>query len=118
MVYRTKANKLQIHCFYKEWIDSLFSYQKKLHEIISTTKKPEVQLRAISELHSIEVSMFSLWKQLPDVTVVDSPMKEDNSRLPYPALDWPNTRHVLEKLLQQRDPSHQRRNSEVDKSKS
>ena len=61
---------------YKERIDSLFSYQKKLHEIISATKKPEAQIRAISELHSIEMSIFSLWKQLPALDIVD--INKDN----------------------------------------
>lgn len=56
---------------YKERIDSLFSYQQKLHEIINVTKKPEVQSRAISELHSIGMSIFSLWKQLPDLHIED-----------------------------------------------
>jgi hypothetical protein len=32
---------------YKERLDSLLSYQKKLHDIISITEKPEVQVRAI-----------------------------------------------------------------------
>ena len=62
---------------YKERIDSLFSYQKKLHEIISATKKPEAQIRAIPELHSIEMSIFSLWKQLPALDIVDT-NKKDN----------------------------------------
>ena len=57
---------------YKERIYSLYSYQKKLHEIISRTKKPEIQIRAISELHSIEMSIFSLWKQLPTLDIVDT----------------------------------------------
>ena len=52
---------------YKQRIDSLFSYQKKLHEIIAATKKDEVKIRAISELHSIEMDIFSLWKQLPQL---------------------------------------------------
>jgi hypothetical protein len=43
-----------------------------LHEIISATKKPEVQIRTISELHSIEMSIFSFWKQLPDLQIDDS----------------------------------------------
>ena len=51
---------------YKERIDSLLSYQKKLHDIISHTKKDEVKIRAISELHSIEMDLFNLWKQLPE----------------------------------------------------
>jgi hypothetical protein len=65
---------------YKERIDSLFSYQKKLHEIINDTKKPEVQLRAISELHSIEMSIFSLWKQLPDLQIDDRINSTDQNR--------------------------------------
>ena len=56
---------------YKDRIDSLFSYQKQLHEIISVSNKPEVQVRAISELHSIEMSIFSLWKQLPELDMTD-----------------------------------------------
>ena len=73
---------------YKERIDSLFSYQKKLHEIIAATKKPEVQIRAISELHSIEMSIFSLLKQLPDLQIEDTykQPKEENkeeNELPY-----------------------------------
>jgi hypothetical protein len=48
-----------------------------LHEIISATKKPEIQIRAISELHSIEMSIFSLCKQLPALDIVDT-NKKDN----------------------------------------
>lgn len=72
MVYRIKAIYFQIYCSYKERIDSLFSYQKQLHKIISATNKPEVQIRAISELHSIEMSIFSIWKQLPDLQIKDT----------------------------------------------
>lgn len=56
---------------YKERIDSLFRYQRILHDIIGSSKKPEVKIRAISELHSIEMSIFSLWKQLPNLDMVD-----------------------------------------------
>ncbi len=63
---------------YKERLDSLLSYQKKLNDIISTARKPETQIRAISELHSIENSIFSLWKQLPNLTIVDSQTREDS----------------------------------------
>lgn len=54
---------------YKERLDSLLSYQKKLHDIISSTEKPEVQVRAISELHSIEMSLHSLFKELPQFDI-------------------------------------------------
>ena len=63
---------------YKERLDSLLSYQKKLHDIISNTKKDEVKIRAISELHSIEMDLFNLWKQLPELDIVDQE-RESNS---------------------------------------
>jgi hypothetical protein len=73
---------------YKERIDSLFSYQKKLHEIISTTKKDEVKTRAISELHSIEMDIFNLWKQLPNVDIVEQnqPKSEEQDRVKSPII--------------------------------
>jgi hypothetical protein len=67
-----KQSTYKFVAIYKERIDSLFSYQKKLHEIITDTNKPEVKLRAITELHSIEMSIFSLWKQLPDLQIDES----------------------------------------------
>jgi hypothetical protein len=54
---------------YKERLDSLLSYKKKLHDIISSTEKPEVQVRAISELHSIEMSLYGLFKELPQFDI-------------------------------------------------
>jgi len=62
---------------YKQRIDSLLSYQKKLHAIISDSQKDEVKIRAISELHSIEMDLFSLWKQLPDLQIGDSRDNKD-----------------------------------------
>jgi hypothetical protein len=58
-----KKSTYKFVAVYKERIDSLFSFQKKLHEIFNDTDKAEVKLKAISELHSIEMSIFSLWKQ-------------------------------------------------------
>jgi hypothetical protein len=79
-----KQSTFKYIAVYKERIDSLFSYQKKLHEIISVTKKPEVQLRAISELHSIEMSIFSLWKQLPDLRIEDANVESGISQTNRP----------------------------------
>ena len=61
----------------KELIHS-FHIKRNYMKLLSTTKKPEVQIRAISELHSIEMSIFSLWKQLPDLDIVDSPQQEES----------------------------------------
>ena len=35
-------------------------------------QRPEVKIRAISELHAIEVTLFSMWKQLPNLYVNNS----------------------------------------------
>jgi hypothetical protein len=50
---------------YKERLDSLLYYQKRLHEIISQVSSPEIVLRAISELHRIEMSLHTLFKEIP-----------------------------------------------------
>ena len=65
---------------YKERIDSLCSYQKKLHEIIAPTKKPEVRLEQYLRLHSIEMSIFSLWKQLPDLQIVEKAKEQQEQQ--------------------------------------
>ena len=60
---------------------ALLSYQKKLHEIIASTypdaegeheQRPEVKIKAIAELHAIEVTLFTMWKQLPNLYVNNS----------------------------------------------
>jgi hypothetical protein len=56
---------------YKERLDSLLSYQKILNDIIARTKKEEIKIRAISELVSIEMNIFNLWKQLPNLDIVE-----------------------------------------------
>ncbi len=65
---------------YKQRIDSLLSYQRTLHEIISNTNKDEVKIRAISELHSIEMDILSLWKQLPASNIVNTVDNTENEK--------------------------------------
>jgi hypothetical protein len=62
-------------------LDSLLSYQKKLHDIIAATNKDEVKIRAISELSTIEMNIFSLWKQLPNLDIVDQTTKQPQEEL-------------------------------------
>ena len=72
-----------------------------MHDIISNTKKDEVKIRAISELHSIEMDLFNLWKQLPDLDIVDQERESNsNSNHNVPPVDyedgydtepWPST---------------------------
>ena len=50
---------------YKERLDSLLSYQKKLHELCDSESSPKLVLRAVSELHRIEMSLHTLMKELP-----------------------------------------------------
>src|SRR5437867_4416163 len=57
---------------YKERLDSLMSYQKRLHEIVEFYMRnnlyPDTVIKAITELHRIEMSIFNLWKELPHLT--------------------------------------------------
>ena len=78
VVSRTKKNKYIAN--YKERVDSLLSYQKKLHEIIAPTKKDEVKIRAISELHSLEKTIFDMWKQLPTLDISDQVKQQEQDQ--------------------------------------
>jgi hypothetical protein len=76
---------------YKQRIDSLLSYQKRLHEIISNTKKDEVKIRAISELHSIEMDIYNLWKQIPNLEISEpehEPEEENGKGQPMTFDEW------------------------------
>ena len=58
--FEIRESRYKYVAMFKERIDSLFSYQKKLHEIInSDTEKSDVKIKAITELHSIEVTLFT-----------------------------------------------------------
>ena len=39
----------------------------------------KVKIRAISELTTIEMNIFSLWKQLPDLDIVDKVKQEQEA---------------------------------------
>src|SRR6476619_6012718 len=76
--FELRESRYRYVAMFKERIDSLLSYQKKLHEIIASTStdaegehepRPEVKIKAISELHAIEVTLFQMWKQLPNLYV-------------------------------------------------
>ena len=67
---------------YKERLDSLLSYQKKLNEIINqvSDSSPELVLRAISELHKLEMSLHTLMKELPGDIKTSKDKTEENDR--------------------------------------
>lgn len=93
---------------YKERIDSLLSYQKKLHEIISSSEKDEVKIRAISELHSIEMDIFNLWQQLPNLeateqSVSQQPLEEEPQSLEE-TKEMIASRKYIEKQLKLKQP--------------
>lgn len=73
-----KESRYKYIANYKAILDSLLSYQKKLNQIIEFYLQPPMQIlypdtiiKAVAELHRIEVSMFNIWKQLPDLDIVD-----------------------------------------------
>ena len=72
-----KRTSYRYIALYKERLDSLFYYQNKLHQIIEGTKKPDTQLRAIHELHMLDLSIFNLWRQLPQFDIVDKPQEKE-----------------------------------------
>lgn len=65
-----KQSRYKYIATYKERLDSLLSYQKMLYDIMSSTKKEEIKIRAIGELVSIEKYFFDIWKQLPELDIV------------------------------------------------
>jgi hypothetical protein len=78
--FELRESRYKYVAMFKERIDSLLSYQKKLHEIINSAStstdaegerqpRPEVKIKAITELHAIEVTLFQMWKQLPNLYV-------------------------------------------------
>jgi hypothetical protein len=63
---------------YKERLDSLLSYQKKLNDILDSSKKEETKIRAITALQSIELDIFNIFKQLPDLRIEDVKENKDD----------------------------------------
>ena len=66
-----KTSQYKYIANYKERLDSLLSYQKILNDIVKTTKREDIKIRAISELHNIEKTIFDLWKQLPELDIAE-----------------------------------------------
>lgn len=73
-----KESRYKYIANYKAILDSLLSYQKRLNQIIEFYLQPPMQIlypdtiiKAVAELHRIEVSMFNIWRQLPDFDIVD-----------------------------------------------
>jgi hypothetical protein len=64
---------------YKERLDSLLSYQKKLNDILGSSKKEETKIKAIAALQSIELDIFNIFKQLPEVRIEDNNAKSNSA---------------------------------------
>ena len=84
MVHRTQTIKIQIHSHVQRTIRFPLSYQKTLNDIVTTTKKEENKIRAIAALQSIELDIFNIYKQLPEIRIEDvnnnsSNKKNDNA---------------------------------------
>jgi hypothetical protein len=85
-----KQSRYKYIATYKERLDSLLSYQRQLQDIITNTNKDEIKVRAIGELVSIEKVIFDIWKQLPEIEIVDNAkqekqQEEEQDQTPQPA---------------------------------
>jgi hypothetical protein len=84
-----KESRYKYIANYKARLDSLLSYQKKLNQIIEFYLRPPMQIlypdtiiKAVAELHRIEVSMFNIWRQLPTLDIVEqTPPKQSQEEL-------------------------------------
>ena len=47
--------------------------------LTSTLSYPDTIIKAISELHKIEISIFSIWKQLPNLDLSDPASASNNN---------------------------------------
>ncbi len=77
---------------YKERLDSLLSYKKTLNEMITTTQNkgatPEIVLKAIAELHRIEMSLHTLLKELPGDIRMSNEKQEEVQIAGYQPKFW------------------------------
>ena len=65
-----KESRHKLIAFYKDRLDSLLSYQQKLNLILlNTNEKSDTSIRAIAELHRIEMSIFTLLKEFPEFNI-------------------------------------------------
>jgi hypothetical protein len=58
-----------------------------LHDIITNTKKDEVKIRAISELHSIEMDLLNVWEQLPNLDIGEDTPQQHQRSCEVPPID-------------------------------
>lgn len=54
---------------YKDRIDSLFRYQKRLNDMFYDPNSKYDKIRIISELHSIELSIKNIYKEIPEIGI-------------------------------------------------
>jgi hypothetical protein len=89
-----KKSSYKYIAHYKTRLDSLLSYQKQLQDIVKATKKEDTKIKGLSTIASIEMNIFTIWKQLPDLDIVDKAKKQtealmaeqqegENYRAPY-----------------------------------
>jgi hypothetical protein len=50
-----------------------------LHDIATGTKKEDTKIRALSTIFTIEMHIFTIWKQLPELDIVDR-VKQDKQK--------------------------------------
>jgi hypothetical protein len=86
-----RQSRCKFIAMYKERLDSLLSYQKKLNDIIDSSKKEENKIRAIASLQSIELDIFNIYKQLPNIRTEDVTTNNNDDQkddpLPDPTME-------------------------------
>jgi len=82
-----RDSRYKFIAMYKERLDSLLSYQKKLNDILASSKKEETKIRAISVLQSIELDIFNIFKQIPEVRFEDNNKTNFNDNRTIPDID-------------------------------
>lgn len=78
-----KQSRYKYIAVYKERLDSLMSYQRRLNEIIEFYAHehlhPDTVIKAIAELHRIELSILILFKQLPNLGIGTESMDKNEN---------------------------------------
>ena len=77
--FELRESRYRYVAMFKDRIDSCYHIKRNCMRLLSAStstdaereheQRPEVKIRAISELHAIEVTLFTMWKQLPNLYV-------------------------------------------------
>lgn len=85
-----RDSRFKYLAIYKDRIDSLFKYQKMLHDLYHNPKSKTDKVRIIAQLQSLEMDILNIHKQVPDINTmsedVSTTTAEATTQLPEPVL--------------------------------